>query len=137
MATSHAPGLASAPVRGFLAGLRHLTSQELSSMIVVVLETRTTVADSVEWWVATTTVARDLRRHRLSRSAAVAFRQASEAVLAIPGAERFPHDVLVQAARSAGEVAGALVSGCPPAAVAVLTRGWDPLLPPAYRVRAA
>jgi hypothetical protein len=124
-------------VRRFVVGLRGLDSERLAALIGGVLENRTAAADSVDWWLATTTVARDLRRHHLSRSAAVAFRQASEAVLAVPGADALPHDDLIHAARSAGEVAGALVSGCPPAAVAILTRGWDPLLPPAYRFRAA
>lgn len=123
----------SGPVGGFVNELRSLTTEQLAAVAHRVGDARATAADNVEWWLATAAVGRDLRRLHRERAAAIAFRQASEAVLAAPGAAQLPHEELVHAARAAGEVAGALVAGRPPAAVAVIARGWEELLPAAGR----
>jgi hypothetical protein len=73
-------------------------------------------------------VSRELRRLRRSRRAAIAAQQASEAVLASPGAAEVPRGQVVQAARAAGEVARGLVAGGRASLWATTVPGWGTLV---------
>jgi hypothetical protein len=116
------------PVEGFVGELRLLTSAQLGEVASRVETARSTPADTVDWWLATTAVSRDLRRTHRQRTATLAYRRASEAVLAVPGADDLPHDRVVHVARAAGDVARALVAGRSPSAMSVLIRGWEDFL---------
>jgi hypothetical protein len=111
-------------VGDFVGRLRHLTGEQLTTIARVSDDARATVAGDVDWWRATASVSRQLRRLRRSRQAAVASRLASEAVLASAGAAEVPHDDVVHAARAAGEVARTLVAGGCAAVYASLVPTW-------------
>src|SRR6266508_2561380 len=128
MTTSLHPRIESGPVDGFVSQLRCLTITQLTMVASHVGDARASAADNVEWWMATASVSRDLCRLRRRRMAAIAFREASEAVRSVPGACELPHDEIVHVARAAGELARALVAGRPRSAVAFLTRGWEEFL---------
>jgi hypothetical protein len=119
------------PVECFVSELRLLTRAKLVEVATRVESSRATPGDTVDWWVATSAVSRDLKRAHRQRTATLAYRRASEAVLAVPGADDLPHDRVVHAARAAGDVARALVAGRSPGAMPVLTRGWEEFLPSA------
>jgi hypothetical protein len=112
------------PVDAFLGRLRGLTGEQLARLARESESARSTVAGDLEWWRSTTTVARDLRRLRRSRRAAVASMRASAAVLAATGAAELPRDDIVHAARTAGEVARALVANTHDSLSATFVSCW-------------
>ena len=109
----------------FVNRLRCLRHDDLAAVVCRVRGTRATAADDVDRCRATVAVSVELRRLHRSRAAAIASRQACEAVLDAAGATDVPHTSVVHAARSAGDVARSLVAGGPPYALAVLGRGWE------------
>ena len=109
----------------FIGRLRRLTTGQLVALATNAEHARASAASDLDWWRATTAVSRQLRRARRWRPAALASMQASEAVLAAPGAADVPHDGVVHAARAAADVARALVAGGPQFALAILARGWE------------
>jgi hypothetical protein len=111
----------------FIERLRCLTDDQLAAVARRVGDVRATAADDVDWWRATVAVTAELRRLHRSRVAAVACRQAAEAVLAASETSEVPHDPVVHVARAACDLARTLVAGGPPSALAVLGRGWDDL----------
>jgi uncharacterized protein YfaQ (DUF2300 family) len=114
---------------GVLVGrLRTLTAEEVTAIARASEHGRATAAGDLEWWRVTMAVSRDLRRCRRSRRAAVASLLASEAVLAAPGAARVPRCDVVQTARTAGEVARALVAGRTAALCAAAGPGWGAVI---------
>jgi hypothetical protein len=112
----------------FVGRLRGLTAEELMAIARDAEDGRATVAGDLEWWRATLSVSRDLRRLKRSRRAALASAQASEAVLAAPGAADAPRGQVVQAARAAGEFARALVAGNTAALGVTAVPGWGTLV---------
>jgi hypothetical protein len=106
----------------FVGRLRGLTTEQLAIIARVSEDARSTVAGELEWWRATATVSRDLRRRRCSRRAAMASLRATDAVRAAPAATHAAHGDVVHVARAAGEVARALVAFGPVA-------GWTTLVP--------
>lgn len=112
----------------FVSRLRCLTNDEFVAVVRGVGDTRATAADDLDWCRATVAVSVELRRLHRSREAAIASLQACEAVRDAPGATEVPHDPVVHAARSAGDVARSLVAGGPPSALTVLGRGWEDLV---------
>jgi hypothetical protein len=111
-------------VGDFIGRLRFLTGDDLVEIARASEDGRETVAGEIEWWRATVSVSRDLRRLRCSRRAAMASLRASEAVLASPGAAEVSRDHLVHAARVAEEVARALVAGSASVIHAGVVPGW-------------
>ncbi len=128
MDASPALSSGSGPAGAFVDRLRCLTADELAAVVRRVAGTRATAADDLDWYRATATVSVELHRLHRSRAAAVASRQACEALLAAPGATEVPHDAVVHAARAAGEVARWLVAGRPSSALAVLGRAWEDVI---------
>ena len=112
----------------FVGRLRCMTGEQLAVVARRIEVARATPASDVDWWRATATVARDLRRLHRSHTAAIASLRASEAVLAAPGAAEVSHDQVVRVARAAGEVGRALVAGAPESAFTVLAQGWAGLV---------
>jgi hypothetical protein len=112
------------PVDEFLGRLRSLSGEQLTVLARASEDARATAAGDIEWWRATTTVARELRRQRRSRRAAVASMRASEAVLSATGAAELPRDDIVHAARTAGEVARALVANTHASLSATFVSCW-------------
>jgi hypothetical protein len=112
----------------FVGRLRCMTGEQLAVVARRIEVARATPAGDVDWWRATATVARDLRRLHRSHAAAIASLRASEAVLAAPGAAEVSHDQAVRVARAAGEVGRALVAGAPESAFTVLAQGWGRLV---------
>jgi hypothetical protein len=95
---------------------------------------RTSPGDDVAWWEATLLLDQTLRRRGSGHQAAMAARQASQAVLAAATRTGFGLSPDVTAvARSAGEVARVLVAGdLSTTGAGYLARGWENLLiPPA------
>jgi hypothetical protein len=102
-----------------------LTSKQLRALARRVEDLRATTAGDIDRWRATAAVLCRLRHLRGSRAAAIAALGASEAVLEAPGAAGPPRDAVVQATRAAGDVAGVLVAGGPPFALAFFICGWE------------
>jgi hypothetical protein len=119
-------------VSAFVGRLRVMTAEDMTAIARAFEDGRATVAGDLEWWRATMSVSRELRRLRRSGRAAVASSMASEAVLSAPGAAELPRGCVVQTARAAGEIARALVAGSPAALSITTVPGWGALVRAAF-----
>lgn len=120
-----APAGASTTAGVFVERLRCLPRDEFAAVVCRLRATRATVADDLDRCRATVAVSVQLRRLHRSRAAAIAARQACEAVVGAAGATGVARASVVHAARSASDVARSLVAGGPRSALAVLGRGWE------------
>jgi hypothetical protein len=117
----------------FLRALHDLSAADIAG-IAAAMRCRQDRGDDVDWWQATLLIDRSVRRQRRSVAAAAAAAAARRAVAAAAARAGLAADArdVADTARSAADVARALVAEDASADPCFFLRGWEPImnLPP-------